>query len=112
MIAGISATRSRWITFFIILLGTQVLGLSGYVDGFYDIEGNLDWLTYQWSLDTLLYTALLWCSWLLLLVVVLKAPDELGVKVSASVLGSLPIALFGFIFIRSLENSDIVYIGG
>ncbi|WP_025898527.1 hypothetical protein [Sneathiella glossodoripedis] len=111
MIAGISRTRGQWITFFIVFLSTQILGLSGYIEGYYDADGKLDWLTYRWSLSTLAYTVLMLCSWLLLLVVTFKAQDELTVKISASILGSLPTALFCFILLSSLHISEIVYTG-
>ncbi len=96
-------------TVFIVLFTVEIVGIAGYVGGFYDKEDRLDFLTFQWDLASLIYTILLWCSWLVLLALIVRSKEEVGFKVGASVFASLPVLIFCFLFVQSLLSSEIVY---
>lgn len=109
MIRGLLPNHSRLMTAFIILFTVEFIGFSGYVGGFYDKEGRLDWLTFQWDTTTLIYTILMWCSWLLVMTLIARSKEVIGFKIGAGILASLPMSLFGILFIRALQKSDIAY---
>ena len=109
MIKGFQPHNNPIVTVFIVLFTAETVGVAGYVGGFYNKEGRLDFLTFQWDLESLIYTILLWCSWLLLLTLIVRSKEELGTKVGASVLASLPVSIFCFLLVQSLLISDISY---
>ena len=96
-------------TVFVVLFTVEIVGVAGYTGGFYDTEDRLDFLTYQWDLASLIYTIVLWFTWLLLLTLLVRSKEEVGTKIGASIFASLPISIFCFLFIQSLMGSEIGY---
>ena len=109
MIKGFQPHNSRIVTVFIVLFTVEIVGLAGYMGGFYDKEDRLDFLSFQWDLSSLIYTILLWVSWVLLLTLVVRSKEEIGTKIGASVFASLPVSIFCFVCVQSLLRSEIVY---
>lgn len=104
LIKGLQPSHSQLMTAFVVLFTVEFVGFAGYVGGFYDEEGGIDWLKFQWDASSILYTILMLCSWMLMLTLFIKSKEEDSMKIGASIFVSLPVALFCLLFIRTLQT--------
>lgn len=88
----------------ILLGGIQLVGLFGYLGGFFDrVAGSLEWHEFRWDTETILYTIAMWVCWAVAMVMVLTSRESRDTKIGGSALISVPVAIFVMIFFGFVE---------
>ena len=89
-----------------VLLGAiQLLCLFGYLGGFFDrnTDGRLEWHVFQWDTETVVYTVVMWCSWIVAISMLLLSKEDVSFKVGGSIIFSLPVTVFVILFFELVE---------
>lgn len=89
----------------IVLFTIQLLGLSGYLGGFFErsARGQFRWRQFEWDVTTIGWTIAMWCFWAVVIVALLLSKEDRPVKVGGSVIASLPVVIFVFIFFELVK---------
>ena len=90
----------------VVILGViQLLGLFGYLGGFFDrnADGPLKWHVFQWDSGVIVTTIVMWCSWIVVISMLLISKADDSLKIGGSIIISLPVAVFVILFFELVE---------
>jgi len=95
-IKGLRPQNSKSLTLAVILLVAEILGIAGYLGGYFSDARK--WHTlgdFNWTTEVLIYTTLAWLAWMVTMaVLVLTKKESLSLKIGAGVFVSLPMLAF------------------